>query len=806
MPISILTRLSALSLVLTLAACETAEPVETQPVRPHDGGVVADARVTQDVRPLPDGPSDAAGDAMGDGGTDGGDAVADAATDGPPADSSFLPPGPWYEQAMVLPARASTWVVLRTGQRVYAQKLTPGDPWTVGERLLLGEVAEGGQVLAVRSRTTQPWVVFPLEGGELHAMNLQVANVRPMPTGLHGPARLAAHGSVDTALLVGQLPEGGGVAYVALEASDIGEPEVDVVGAGLPTTVTGGLTRWVLGYASGVCVGLDGQRSYLSHWQCGIAGDDLLVGTTSGLLAVGQRGPNVVMRVAAPEYDAPPTPDGGAGADAEILDAGPEPDFEIADFDDIDDEITDEGVIDAAEPEPEVPLDPGAGEVTLVADARLARALHGMPGDRAAVLVTEEDDDAVWLVGPDSGDLERIVVTEVADQLLGVTESGGQPWLVTWNPETFAPELVEVAAPERGSPPVYESEVCGAPVMPTCGAEAGDCGGRRLCCAGGAVTNTDISTFVASGPLWIGTLVNSEVVLMQQGAAVALYDLAAPEAALAQWEGIERVLDFDANGIAAAALVEVRVVVEGEEDTFDQRLLRWNGVAATESETPCRPAYAVRVVEGDARVYCADAVASGLGSPAYPEADVRWVARGAGGVETQILVAVGDDHALRLWDDGPDGVTDTGWYAPELEALDAEARSLPIRLPVSAGGWISRVRGAELEVLVEGVGWVGVPGSAWPQLSAVSRHVDMAASVALRTEPNMGGEAPVGLYLHDLRAGSSPLGRRIAEHGSSANVRGLGLAGFATEAGEPVVYWGIGGNSTRVARYPVSCR
>lgn len=798
-------RRAVFAVALSLFACETADQIPTQPVRTRDAAVDLDSG-TPDVRSLPE----AGADVGGDGATDA------TLADGPPAqpDSTFAPPGPWYEQAMVLSARSDAWVVLRSGTAVYAQRFASvAATWTVGARTLLGQMAEDGPLLATRTRSVRPWVVFPGTDGELLAFDLNADTPEGRRTGLYAPARLVGHDSVEAALLVGHLPDGGGVAHVAFEGGELSAPVADRIGAGFPTAVAAGLQRWVLGYASGVCAALDARQAFVGHWHCGIAANDLLVGTSGSLLAIGQRGDDVVMAAVAPGVTEPepepvPEPDaGGLDAAVGVPDAAAPPDFEAFDEEPFDDSVEDVPAFDAGVESAD--LGPLPGQTVLVRDARLVRQVHAMPGERVALVVEEDDEDVVWLVGPNPSALQRIPLSdeEEAALLMGVAENAGGLALVLWDAELREPERVAVDAPSRQSPPAFESELCEAPGLPTCEAAADACGGQALCCLDDDGAETDIPAFVPRGAWHISRSALGEQVLAQQAEQLALYALppGATPVERARWTGVQRVIDFAASGDDAVALADVTI-----DEVTDQRLLRPPPEPGGESrveDTACRPALAVGFRDGVLRTYC-DGVAqhAALAIP-YPLGDVRWISRRAGGSDNTLLVAVGDAHTLHLWRDGADAIVDAGRLPPlAVLALTPEERAVPIHLPVERGGWVSRVRDGELEVLVAGVGWVPVTGSAWPVVSVVSRRLPIAASVALRSPPNAGGEAPVGLYLHDLRGGSSPLGREVDQAGSSDNVRGLGLADFDALPGQPVVYWGLGSILTEVRRFEVSCR
>ncbi len=796
-------RRPVLAVAVSLFACETADQVPTQPVRTRDAQIVHDGGTT-DVRVLPE----AGPDARSDGTTD-------AAPDGPPPqpDSSFAPPGAWYEQAMVLSARSDSWVVMRSGTAVYAQRFTAaGATWSIGDRTLLGRMMEGGPLLATRTRSVRPWVVFPGSDGELLAFDLNADVPTGLRTGLHAPARLVGHDSVEAALLVGNLPEAGGVAHVVFEGSEVGEPVADRVGAGFPTAVAAGLQRWVLGYASGVCAALDAQQVYVGHWHCAIASNDLLLASNDTVLAIGQRGDHVAMATVAPghtpeEEEPVPEPD-AAGMDAGMgePDAQQLPDFEPFDEEPYDEEFADLPAYDAGEATAD--QGPLPGQTPLVRNARIIRQVHAMPGERVVLVVEENDGEVVWLVGPNANAIQRIPLAEgEADLLMGIAENASGLAIVRWNPELMQPERLPLETPTRQSPPTFESELCASPTLPSCEVAADVCGGQALCCVEGDGAETDIPSFVPRGVWHISRSTLGEQVLAQQDDEVALYALPPGSSPIerARWTGVQRVIDFDADAEEAVVLADVTV-----DDVTDQKLLRPALVLDGEplvDDTACRPALAAAYRDGVLRTYCDGVAQHGALAIAYPDEDVRWIARRAEGADDLLLVAIGDNHTLRLWRDQSDAIVDAGRDPPvALLALTPEERALPIQLPVDRGGWISRVRSGELEVLVSGVGWVPVPGSAWPIVSVISNRLPLAASVAMRSAPNAGGEAPVGLYLHDLRAGSSPLGRKVDEAGSSDNVRGLGVAGYDALPGQDVVYWGLGSVLTEVRRFEISCR
>ncbi len=791
-------RLMLSFVAVTLVACEAADQVLVRPIV-RDSGADARREPDPDVRPLPP-PADAGPDAARDAASDLGDVrIPDAA----PPDANFAPES-WYDHAMVLSARPDSWVVMRAGEVVFAHQITiTGE---VGERIQLGRVPADGTLLATRTASTAPWVVRSEPDGELVAYNLATATPVGRPTGLHGPARLVGHNAVDAALLVGHRPEGG-IGYVALEGGELGEMDQvkqDRVGAGLPTAVAAGLERWVLGYAGGICAMLDGQQDYVGHWRCGIRTGDLLLGTQDSLLMVGQRGGDVAMSVVAPGYEPPEVDAAAVGGGA--VDAGVDFAFdaELEEDEGIDFALDDGGGVIAPD------AGPLPGQEVLVPGARLLRRIHTLPGDRAALLVREAAGEVLWLVGPNAEAIQRIVVPpDEVDQLMGVAENAGRLALVLWNPGTFLPERVAVVAPEPLSPPAFTSELCDAPTLPSCQAAAEACGGQALCCGDGDPEETDIEGFVPSGVWRVSKRVlegqTQEQVLALQGSELVLYAIPPGDESpveRARWAGVDRVVDFDASGDEAAVLADVQI------DGASVRKVLRPGDPALVSEAGCAPALALRFRGAGISVYCNDVRWEPGISRQYPVEDVRWVVPRRVGEGSQLLAAVGDSHTLHLWSEGDEAITPVeGWVPPgALVALDAEGRSLPVHLPFEPGGWISRVRGAEFEVLVAGVGWVPVPGSAWPMASVVSRGRPIAASVGLRAPRNQGGEAAAALYVHDLRAGSSPLGRRVDTVASSANVRGVGLTGDETEAGEPEIYWGVGSNSTRVRRFPVTCR
>ncbi|MEZ4464987.1 MAG: hypothetical protein R3F43_10935 [bacterium] len=86
---------------------------------------------------------------------------------------------------------------------------------------------------------------------------------------------------------------------------------------------------------------------------------------------------------------------------------------------------------------------------------------------------------------------------------------------------------------------------------------------------------------------------------------------------------------------------------------------------------------------------------------------------------TRYLVARGDDYTLQPGSANPDGtlVTSDQPLPEDVALLTPEERVVPIRLPVQAGGPIGprARRPGFLEIVVPGMGWQRVPGSAWPQ-------------------------------------------------------------------------------------------
>lgn len=714
--------------------------------------------------------------------------AADAEVDAGPAGSRPAP-----DRIVVLSGRLDLWVAWIAGGRLWARRLEHGAE-APGPLIDGGEVpAPDGPLVGARTQSGRPWVFLPAgEDGEVVARD--VAQGTEVPLGLYGPVLASPAGS--EVLVVGRsgAEPDAAVAWRVLDGERIDVAHTDTTGIPMPIHVAPGLANWVFGFEGGHCAALGTDyRLEEAWWRCGARRDAGLVGLGERLVFVAVEGDRLVAWRATPGAAARP-----------------------------------EGV--RVDDPPEGPV----GEVELVTGVVEAGPPLSPVGRAVALPLRDGEGDAVWLVAADDA---RRVPVEAADRLLGVGAVNRSVYRIEWDEAAGVVTRPATATDGPADPPVFErpDPACRVPqVLPEDCAEVDrDCTGepaQGLCCgdptpdtlAGvdvGARPEGDLAITKDVGTYYFVVRSAQEAVLLSHPTG----DTSGRAAGvLARWPGVAEVQSVSVAG--ARALVVARATPdEGEGDRWQALWLLEPG-RTSRGATPCAPVRWARLSpDGSrARFFCLESardVAAGddaFSEVAYPGGvdDVRWMVPAAMGRDDLLLAAVGDDHDLRLWVDGPEGIEAAADASiPEVvAALPPAARTAPIYLPVVDGGRVARIReDAWLEVLDAAGIWRPAPSSAWPRRAFVVAHRPLAVTLARLNAPEEGGvgDGLLAFFAHDLSPGGDWWGRpapvREGRFTPENIFRAFAVADFPVEPEEPVIFRLSGANEYRLDALRIGC-
>ncbi len=695
---------------------------------------------------------------------------------------------PPHRRVAVLAGAKNQLAWIKGGEAYVADVTLEGVP-VVGDSSRIAESA-ADRLYAASEPDGDNWVFLPGADGSITAHMVSDPEEPPVELGIWPPLRfatIAVRGDIYL-WVVGRSENSSGAsaATVILE----GEARMsmpDPGGGGVPNSMSVGLRSFALQYPDGTCRGLSEELGDDGEWFCGGGVDSFLVGEIQGpdetLFQVGAlSGGGVYMWGAMP----------GAVEDPE----------------------------DAEGPRVELAAGGTVERMHEVPDGLLLS--HSEDGARKALFLVERDSS-------------EIITLQEGELGLGVLQLGGTTYLVGWDGETVRPTLLAAGNVVDGpSPPEYQPDdgSCSAPRAEDCSADDLDCDlftRGALCCR--ELTNSGDASFVPrdasgiagstfflarsnDGPL-IASMYGDTVHLMSQG------DAAADQLqSLATWAGVLSVEHFDSTGVDVVMVATVQA-----EEATAKVLLRFIGGDANQEAIPCEEVLGLRLLDdeegastGVARVFCPDgardidgegAVSELLAYPSGGESALRWVKLDATGDPNRILAAVGESWALQLWsfDDAEGFVGDqvVDFLPGSLLYGAADDRALPFVLP-AGDARVTRVRDGALEVYVRDYGWTPTPATAWPVDAHISQFDAVAVSTAWVEGPEV-GDRNLGFFVHDLRAGSTPWGRKLRtlpDPFLGSDLQGTAIGRYPLGEG-PVMIRGWGAERTQIDTFEISC-